>query len=142
MFEKEFAKWSGISFAVGLSNGSLALSACYLAAKIEDDEIIIHLEHLLQPLLAVLLQAKPIFADVDINSEHTAKTIEPSITKTKAISVVHLGVVKEIFEIKKIAQKYNLILIEDCAQAHGAGYIKMENYLSRFCWRRKFDVKT
>ena len=64
LFEKEFAKWSGTSFAVGLSNGSLALSACYLAAKIgKDDEIITTPRTFIATFSAVLLQAKLIFAD-------------------------------------------------------------------------------
>ena len=135
LFEKEFAEWCGTNFAVGIANGSLALSSCYLAAGIgKDDEIITTPRTFIATSSsAVLLQAKPIFADVDIDSGNiTANTIEPLISKkTKAISLVHLGGwPAEIFEIKELAKKYNLILIEDCAQAHGAGYIKDGKFIS------------
>ena len=71
----------------------------------------------------MLLGGKPVFADVDKNSGNiTAETIEPLINKnTKAIVVVHIGGwPAEIVKIANLAKKYNLFLIEDCAQAHGA----------------------
>lgn len=134
-FEKEFGEYCGTDFAIGLSNGSLALSSCYLAAGIgKDDEIITTPRTFIATASsAVLLNAKPIFADVDfVSGNITAKTIEPLITKkTKAISIVHLGGwPAEIFEIKELAKQNNLILIEDCAQAHGAGYIKDNEFIS------------
>ena len=65
----------------------------------------------------------PVFADVDRDSGNiTAATIEPLITpRTKAISVVHLaGWPAEMLDIKELANSYNLYIIEDCSQAHGA----------------------
>ena len=65
----------------------------------------------------------PIFADVDINTGNiTAKSIEPLITeKTKAICVVHIaGWPADMDEICSLASKYNIKIIEDCSQAHGA----------------------
>ena len=135
LFEKEFAKWCGTNFAIGISNGSLSLSSSYLAAGLgKDDEIITTPRTFIATASsAVLLKAKPIFADVDMVSGNiSAETIEPLITKkTKAISVVHLGGwPAEIFQIKELAKKNNLILIEDCSQAHGAGYIQNDKFLS------------
>ena len=72
---------------------------------------------------AVMLGAKPVFADVDKNSGSiTAETIEPLINKkTKAISLVHLGGwPAEVEKICQLAKSYNLFVIEDCSQAHGA----------------------
>ncbi len=129
IFEKEFAKWCGTKFAIGISNGSLSLSCCYLAAKLKNNDEIITTPRtfIATASSAVLLNLKPIFADVDIESGNiTAKTIEPLITKkTRAISIVHLGGwPAEMHKIRKLANAYNLILIEDCAQAHGAGYFR------------------
>ena len=78
-------------------------------------------EHLLQlPLQQFLLGAKPVFADVDLNSGCIClESIEPLInSKTKAISVVHLGGwPAEIEQICKLAKQHNLFVIEDCSQA-------------------------
>ena len=71
---------------------------------------------------AVLLGAKPVFADVDPDSGAiTAATIEPLITsRTKAISVVHLGGwPADMPAICDLARAYGIAVIEDCAQAHG-----------------------
>ena len=69
--------------------------------------------------------AKPVFADVDLSSGNlSSKTIIRKITKkTKAIICVHLGGLPcEMDEILKLAKKFNLYVIEDCAQAHGSFY--------------------
>ena len=69
--------------------------------------------------------AKPIFVDVDANSQNISPTqIEGNITfRTKAIVCVHFaGWPCEMQDITKIANKHNLKIIEDCAQAHGAYY--------------------
>ena len=128
-FEQEFASWSNNKYAVAVSNGSLALSCAYLALDIgAGDEVITTPRTFIATASSIaLLNAKPIFADVDINSGNiTPKTIEPLINKkTKAISVVHLGGwPAEMIEISKLAKHYNLSLVEDCAQSHG-GKIKV-----------------
>ena len=125
LFEEEFARWVGTSHAVAVSNGSLALSAAYLSIGLgENDEIITTPRTFLATSSsAVLLKAKPIFADVDYESGCiSVETIEPLITKkTKAISVVHLGGwPADMDAICKLAKAYGLFVIEDCAQAHGA----------------------
>ena len=129
-FEKEFAKWSNNNYSIALANGSLALSASYLALKIGNgDEVITTPRTFIATSSSIcLLKAKPVFADVDLNSGNiTAQSIEPLITKrTKAISVVHIGGwPADMIEISKLAKNYNLSLIEDCAQAHG-GKIKVD----------------
>ena len=128
-FEKEFALWSNNKYAIALANGSLALSSAYLSLNIgEGDEVITTPRTFIATASSLsLLKAKPIFADVDINSGNiTAKTIEPLINKkTRAISVVHIGGwPAEMIEISKLAKQYKLSLIEDCAQSHG-GQIKI-----------------
>ena len=125
LFEKEFASDICVKFSVAFANGTLALSAAYLAIGIKNgDEIITTPRTFIATSSTIaLLGAIPIFADVDINSGNiTAETIEPLITKaTKAISIVHLGGwPADMDSIYSLAKKYNLFLLEDCSQAHGA----------------------
>ena len=124
-FEKEFADFCGTKYAVALSNGSLALLAAYEALGLgPGTEFITTPRTFIATTSAgVMLGAKPIFADVDINSGNiTAETIAPLInSKTKVISVVHLGGWPADMEsICALAVQNNLLVLEDCSQAHGA----------------------
>ena len=124
-FEREFAEWCGSRHAIAMANGSLALSAAYLAVGLgQGDELITTPRTFIATASsAVLLSAKPIFADVDPNSGAiTAATIAPLITpRTKAISVVHLGGwPADMPAICDLARTHGIAVIEDCAQAHGA----------------------
>ena len=127
-FEEEFAKFCNCKFAIAVANGSLALSCAYLAIGIKkDDEIITTPRSFIATASsASLLGGIPIFAEVDKNSGNiTAESIEPLITKkTKAIVVVHLaGWPADMIKISNLAKTYNIALIEDCSQAHGAGIL-------------------
>ena len=124
-FEQEFAQWCGTAHAIAMANGSLALSAAYLAIGLgEGDELITTPRTFIATASsAVLLGAKPVFADVDAESGAiTAATIAPLITpRTKAISVVHLGGwPADMPAILELARDHGIAVIEDCAQAHGA----------------------
>ena len=124
-FEHEFAAWCGSSHAIVMANGSLALSAAYLALGLgQGDELITTPRTFIATASsAVLLGAKPVFADVDRDSGAiTAATIAPLITpRAKAISVVHLGGwPADMPAICDLARSHGLAVIEDCAQAHGA----------------------
>ena len=124
-FEQEFATWCGTSHAIGMANGSLALSAAYLAIGLGpgDELITTPRTFIATASSAVLLGAKPVFADVDAESGAiTAATIAPLITpRTKAISVVHLGGwPADMPAILELARAHGIAVIEDCAQAHGA----------------------
>jgi len=124
-FEHEFAEWCGSSHAIAIANGSLALSAAYLAIGLgQCDEVITTPRTFIATASsAVLLGAKPVFADVDLDSGAiTAATIAPLITpRTKAIAVVHLGGwPADMPAICDLARAHGLAVIEDCAQAHGA----------------------
>ena len=124
-FESEFAEWCGSSQAIAISNGSLALSAAYLAVGLgHGDELITTPRTFIATASsAVLLGVRPIFADVDPDSGAiTAATIAPLITpRTKAIVVVHLGGwPADMPAICDLARAHGIAVIEDCAQAHGA----------------------
>ena len=124
-FESEFAKWCGSTNAIAMANGSLALSASYLATGLgQGDELITTPRSFIATASsAVLLGAKPIFADVDENSGViTVDTIAPLISaRTKAISVVHLGGwPADMPAICDFARTHGIAVIEDCAQSHGA----------------------
>ena len=124
-FEQEFSAWCGSSHAIAMANGSLGLSAAYLAIGLShgDELITTPRTFIATASSAVLLGARPIFADVDANSGAiTAATIAPLITpRTKAIAVVHLGGwPADMPAICDLARAHDLAVIEDCAQAHGA----------------------
>ena len=124
-FEKEFATWCNTRHAVAMANGSLALSSAYLSIGLGagDELITTPRTFIATASSAVLLGATPVFADVDRDSGCiTAQTIEPLITtRTKAISIVHLGGwPADMPAICDLAKSYGLSVVEDCAQAHGA----------------------
>ena len=126
-FEKEFAVWSNSEYAVALGNGTLALDVAFKALNIADrDEVIITSRTFIASISSIVNSgATPIFADVDLDSQNiTPETIRSVITnKTKAIVCVHLaGWPCDMDEIMIIANEYDLYVIEDCAQAHGAKY--------------------
>ncbi|CAK0767522.1 Aminotransferase [Gammaproteobacteria bacterium] len=124
-FEKEFAQYTGTLHAIAVSNGSVALAAALRGLHIgQDAEVIVTPRTFVASASEIVLAgAKPVFADVDINSQNiTPKTIEPLITsKTRAILTVHLaGWPCDMLGITAIAKHHGLYVIEDCAQSHGA----------------------
>ena len=126
-FEKEFAAFAGTQYAVALANGTLALDVALKAVGIgaSDDVIVTSRTFLASASCIVTAGANPVFADVDLNSQNiTAETIQTALTpNTKAVIVVHLaGMPAEMDAIMALAEKHNLWVIEDCAQAHGARY--------------------
>ncbi|MBA3446984.1 MAG: DegT/DnrJ/EryC1/StrS family aminotransferase, partial [Pseudaminobacter sp.] len=126
-FEREFASWTGTNHAVAMANGTLALDAAWPALEIgEGYEVICtpRTYHASASSIA-MAGARPIFADVDIDSQNiTPATVEPLIgPKTRAIMCVHLaGWPCDMDGFAALAEKHGLKLIEDCAQAHGARY--------------------
>lgn len=127
LFEQEFAKYCGTEYCIGCGNG---LDALYLILKALDikhgDEVIIPSNTFIATALAVSYSgATPIFVEPKLSNYNLdPNLIEQKITdNTKAIIVVHLyGQAANMEKICGIAQKYNLRVIEDCAQAHGAKY--------------------
>lgn len=126
-FECEYAGYLGVSYVIALHNGTVALELALYAFDIgAGDEVITTSRTFIASASAVVMRgAIPIIADVDPVSQNiTAETIRPLITpRTKAIIAVHLaGWPCEMDDIMALAKEHNLIVIEDCAQAHGAFY--------------------
>ncbi|KKP89569.1 MAG: dTDP-6-deoxy-D-xylo-hex-3-ulose aminase [Parcubacteria group bacterium GW2011_GWC1_36_108] len=126
-FEKEFASFCGVKYAIGVANGLDALIISLKALGIEEgDEIIVPSNTYIATILAISANgATPILVEPDIDNYNIEpKNIEAAITsKTKAIMPVHLyGQACEMDPIMSIAKKYNLMVVEDCAQSHGAIY--------------------
>lgn len=124
-FEKEFAGFCGANHAVAVGNGTLALELALRALEVcSGDEVIVTSRTFLASISCIaMVGAKPIFADVDPNTQNiTADSIRKVLTPhTKAIIAVHLaGWPCDMDSIMNLAKEYELKVIEDCAQAHGA----------------------
>lgn len=126
-FEKEFSAWHGLDFGIGVGSGTDALFLTLKAFGIGQGDEVITVSHTALPTASAIIMsgATPVLVDV----EEKSCTLDPSkleeaITdKTKAIIPVHLyGFPCRIDEIIATAKKHKLIVIEDCAQAHGAKY--------------------
>lgn len=126
-FEEEFAKYIGVKHAISVGNGTDALVVALMACGIgEGDEVITTPFTFFSTAESIsCVGAVPVFADVrkDTYNIDPSKIEEKITPKTKAIMPVHIfGQPAEMDEIKKIAQKHNLIVIEDAAQAAGSVY--------------------
>ncbi|MCR4695299.1 MAG: DegT/DnrJ/EryC1/StrS family aminotransferase [Pseudobutyrivibrio sp.] len=126
-FEKNFADYCGVDYCIGVGNGLDALMLALKALGIgEGDEVIVPANTFIATALAVTYTgATPVLVEPDIRTFNIdTNRIVPAITeKTKAIMPVHLyGQPCDMEPIMEIAKKYNLYIVEDCAQAHGAKY--------------------
>ena len=128
-FEKEFALYCGTKYTIGVANGLDALILILRAYKemgiINDgDEVIVPSNTYIASILAISQNNLiPVLVEPDINTYliDPLKIEEKITSKTKAILPVHLyGQTCQMDEINKIAKKYNLKVIEDSAQSHGA----------------------
>lgn len=128
-FEQNFAKYCGTQYAIGVANGLDALILVLRAWKElgklqEGDEVIVPSNTYIASILAISAnQLKPVLVEPDLNTFNLDPAkIEAALTeKTKAILPVHLyGQLAAMPEIMAIAEKYNLLVLEDSAQSHGA----------------------
>lgn len=126
-FEREFAAWTGVGYAVALANGTLALDVALKALNIgPGDEVVVTPRTFIASVSCVVnAGAVPVFADVEADSGNiSADTIAKVLTpKTKAVICVHLaGWPCDMDPIMNLAKQQGFKVIEDCAQAHGARY--------------------
>lgn len=126
-FENEFANYCGTKHAIGVANGLEAIELTLKAWNIgHDDEVIVASHGFIATALAVSkLGAKPVLVEVNSDTYNIDPTkIEAAISsKTKAIALTHLyGQTADMQPIMELATKYNLKVLEDSAQAHGATY--------------------
>lgn len=126
-FEEEFAKYCDCKYAVSVCNGTIALHLALLSLDIGiGDGVIIPSFTMIASAFAVCYTgAKPVFVDADKDTFNIDVTkIEKKITsRTKAIMPVHIfGKICNMDAIIALAKKYNLYIIEDAAEAHGATY--------------------
>ena len=126
-FEQDFAKLIGVEHAIGVSNGLDALRLALMALNIRpEDEVILPTNTYVATALAVsAVGARPVLVDCDpLTYNMDVACIEPAITpRTRAIIPVHLtGQAADMDPILELANRYQLDVIEDAAQAHGTLY--------------------
>ena len=126
-FETEFSAYLGISHAVGVGSGTEALHLALTACGVGPGDEVITVSHTAVATIAAieLTGATPVLTEIE-SQYYTLdpRMLEARITpRTKVIIPVHLyGQPTELEGIMEIAQKHSLLVIEDCAQAHGARY--------------------
>jgi perosamine synthetase len=130
-FEEAFAKFNNTEHGISVANGTVALETAYFAVGLsEGDEIIMPSFTIISCVIgAIRLGSIPIFVDVDpLTWCIDVDLIEKKITKkTKAILAVHMyGHPCDMDKIMSIAEKYNLVVIEDASQVHGGEYKKQK----------------
>jgi perosamine synthetase len=126
-FEHQFADYCGAGHAIAVANGTIALDIALKALGIKQgDEVIVPDFTFISTANSILFQgAKPVFADVDARTFNLdPRDVSAKITaRTKAILGVHLfGQPFDLKAVQDICEDHDLLLIEDCAQAHGAEY--------------------
>lgn len=126
-FQKEFAKYHNSKYCIGVASGLDALTLSLIASEIpQGSEVIVPSNTYIATILSIFhAKMKPVLVEPDIATYNIdPMKIEEKISpKTKAIMVVHLyGKSCQMDLILQLCKKYNLILIEDCAQSHGAKF--------------------
>ena len=125
LFEKKFSEFVGNKYSVAICNGTAALEVAIKSLKLPKySDIIVPARSFFSSASCIVNTGyTPIFTDVDLSTQNISiEDIKKKITKkTKAIICVHLaGLPCDMYEIRKLAKKKKLKIIEDCSQAHGA----------------------
>lgn len=127
LFEKGFAEFCGAKHAVACCNGTVALHLALVALGVKpgDEVIVPTLTFIATPNAVAYCGAKPVFVDSEPETWNLdPREVEKKITaRTKGIVAVHLyGHPAKMDELRKIADRHKLFLLEDAAEAHGAIY--------------------
>ena len=126
-FEDQYAKYVGVKYGIGCDNGTNAIFLALKALGIGQGDEVITVPNTAIPTVSAIVStgATPVFVDINPKTYlmDMTKVEEKVTTKTKAIVPVHLyGQCVDMDPLLEIAQKHNLYIVEDCAQAHGAEY--------------------
>lgn len=125
-FEENVASYVGVRYAVGVNSGTDALYLSLHAAGVGAEHEVITVAHTFVATVAVIVQAgaTPVLVDVGEDHNMDVSQVEKAITpRTKAIIPVHLnGRLCHMDDLMRVATKYNLVVIEDAAQALGASF--------------------
>lgn len=126
-FEKEFAEYCGVKHAVGVSSGNDALFLSLKALGIDSGDEVISVPNTFISTIDSIShnQARPVLVEIDAQSYNidTSRIKEKINKNTKAILPVHLfGQICDMDELIDLAKDYDLFLVEDAAQAHGAEF--------------------
>jgi aminotransferase EvaB len=124
-FEEEFAAYCGVAHGIGVDNGTNAIMLGLKAIGIQPGDEIITVANTAVPTISAIVSAGaiPRFVDIDpatylMDSGQLEQAITP---KTRCVLPVHLfGQCVNMLEVNEIAHQYSLLVLEDCAQAHGA----------------------
>jgi dTDP-3-amino-2,3,6-trideoxy-4-keto-D-glucose/dTDP-3-amino-3,4,6-trideoxy-alpha-D-glucose/dTDP-2,6-dideoxy-D-kanosamine transaminase len=124
-FEKEFAAWNGNAHCISVANGSDALALALIAAGVGRDDLVATAANaaMYSSLAIHALGARPVFLDIDPKTNGVAVDTFAAIASPaiKALIVTHLyGQLAAIKELVALAKRFDIAVIEDCAQAHGA----------------------
>ena len=128
-FEKEFAAWLGVDGVVGVANGTDALELALHAAGIGPGDKVVTVANTVTATVSAIgaTGARPVFVDVEPGTQlMDLAALESMLSmlrdpKIKAVVPVHLyGQAVDMPELMDLARQHNLLVIEDCAQAHGA----------------------
>lgn len=122
--EKNLAQYCDCKYAVAMNSGTDAITiALHLCGVKKGDEVITHSNSFIATTASIVhLKATPVFVDINQDQTINSDKIEKAITKkTKVILVAHLnGKMNEMRKISKIAKKYKITVVEDCAQSIGS----------------------
>jgi dTDP-4-amino-4,6-dideoxygalactose transaminase len=123
-FENEFASYTGASYCAGVASGTAALHLALLALGVGKGDEVITVGYTFKATVSSILYvgATPVYVDIDKDTYcMDVSLVESKITdKTKCIIPVHLfGNATDMIKLMRIADKYNISVVEDCAQAHG-----------------------
>jgi len=125
-FERAFADYIGVAHAIATSSGSTALHAAMLALEIGPGDRVITTPFTFAASSTAVIHAgpEPVFADVDPATGNLDPEAAEAILRrggVRAILVVHLyGLPADMTAFRRLADQYGVLLVEDCAQAHGA----------------------